>query len=76
MLEFDGYKASDIAAYESRTGLSPVSLQNVLIDGYSGAAGSGNGEVCLDIETAIAMAPGLSKVIVYEARTAQPGKTF
>ena len=67
LLEFDGYNPNDIATYERNSGLNNVPLQNVLIDGYSGRAGSGNGEVCLDIEVAIAMAPGLSKVIVYEA---------
>jgi subtilase family serine protease len=72
MLEFDGYNATDIAAYVSQAGLPTVLLQNVLIDGYSGAAGSGQSEVCLDVEIAIAMAPGLSKVIVYEAPNSSP----
>jgi subtilase family serine protease len=72
LLEFDGYNPNDIVTYESNSGLNSVPLQNVLVDGYSGRAGSGNGEVCLDIEVAIAMAPGLSKVIVYEAPNSSP----
>lgn len=72
LLEFDGYNAGDIFTYESSAGLPNVPLQNVMVNGYSGRAGSGNGEVCLDIEVAIAMAPGLSKVIVYEAANSSP----
>lgn len=66
LLEFDGYYPSDITAYESQVGLSSVPLQNVYVDGYSGKAGSNNSEVALDIEVAVSMAPGLSKIIVYE----------
>jgi subtilase family serine protease len=72
LLEFDGYNPNDITTYLNNSGLASVPLQNVLVDGYSGRAGSGNGEVCLDIEVAIAMAPGLSSVIVYEAPNSSP----
>ncbi len=72
LLEFDGYNQSDITTYESQAGISARTLQNVLIDGYSGAAGSGQSEVCLDIEVAVSLAPGLSKVIVYEAPNPSP----
>jgi subtilase family serine protease len=71
LVEFDGYFANDITMYRSRNGLSSVALANVLLDGFNGTPttgpDSGNGEVALDIEMAISMAPGLSKVIVYEA---------
>jgi hypothetical protein len=74
LLEFDGYYANDITNYENQAGLPNIPLKNVLIGGFSGIPGSGssgfpNGvlEVSLDIEMAIAMAPGLSQVIVYEA---------
>ncbi len=67
LFELDGYTASDIAAYESQYGLPAVPLQNVLVDGYSGAAGSGAAEVTLDIELMTALAPGASKILVYEA---------
>ena len=65
---FDGYLASDIAAYEAQVGLPSVPLSNVTLDNFSGTP-SGNGgqdEVSLDIEMTISMAPGLAKVIVYE----------
>ena len=66
LLQFDGYYASDITTYESLAGLPNVPLQNVLLDGFNGAPGYNNVEVCLDIETSISMAPGLSKVVVFE----------
>jgi len=67
LLQLTGYNASDITNYEDLAGLPHVPLQNVLLDGFNGAAGGGEEEVCLDIEMAIAMAPGLSKVVVFEA---------
>jgi hypothetical protein len=71
LLEFDGYYAGDITQYETLAGLPNVPLQKVLLDGFSGTpttgANSGNSEVALDIEMVISMAPGLSKVLVYEA---------
>jgi len=72
LLELDGYNTSDITAYESSNGLPNVALTNFLIDSFSGAAGTNNGEVALDIEMAIAMAPGLSRVVIYEAPNGFP----
>jgi len=68
LVQFDGYLASDIAAYATLANLPAVPLQNVLLNGFNGQP-TGNGgelEVSLDIEMVISMAPGLSKVIVYE----------
>ncbi len=73
LFELDGYKASDVTFYESTFGLPNVTLQNVLVDGYSGAAGTGAGEVTLDIELQIALAPSATKVIVYEAPNSSAG---
>lgn len=67
LLQFDGYLASDIATYMSIAGYTNVPLENVLLDGFNGFPGINNGEVCLDIEACIAMAPGLAKVVVFEA---------
>jgi hypothetical protein len=71
LLEFDGYNAGDISGYEAQAGLSSVPLQNILLDNFNGTptsgANSGDGEVSLDIEMAVAMAPGLAKVVVFEA---------
>lgn len=69
LLEFDGYYSNDIASYENQAGLPSVTLTNVLLDGFNGFPTNTGGEteVSLDIEMAVAMAPGLSQVIVYEA---------
>ena len=70
LVQFDGYYASDITSYETQAGLPNVPLQTVLLDGFSGTpttgSSSGNPEVSLDIEMVIAMAPGISKLMVYE----------
>ena len=67
LLQFDGYNKSDITNYENQAGMAnDVPLTNVLLNFFNGKAGANNDEVCLDIEMAIAMAPGLSRVIVYE----------
>jgi subtilase family serine protease len=71
LLEFDGYYASDISGYETSAGLPAAPLQTVLLDGYDGVPtvgpNSGNGEVSLDIEMAVCMAPGLSRIVIFEA---------
>ncbi|MBU6410326.1 MAG: S53 family peptidase, partial [Verrucomicrobia bacterium] len=67
LVEFDGYYASDITAYEQQAVLPFTPLTNVLVDGFSGTPGLGNSEVALDIEMAVAMATNLSQVIVYQA---------
>ena len=70
LVQFDGFYASDITSYENTAGLPTVPLQTVLLDSFSGTpttgANSGNIEVSLDIEMAISMAPGLSKIVVFE----------
>jgi uncharacterized repeat protein (TIGR01451 family) len=68
LFELDGYDASDISSYESEAGLPGVPLANVLIDGASGGLDESDdgSEVSLDIEMAVSMAPGLTRIIVYE----------
>ena len=66
VFEFDGYTPSDITSYESAYGLPNIPLQNVLIDGVTGVPGSDADETTLDIELVMALAPGASKVLVYE----------
>lgn len=68
LLQFDGYYASDITAYASLAGggRSSIPIQTILVDGYDGTPTSaGNGEVALDIQMAMAMAPGLAKIVIY-----------
>lgn len=78
LFELDGFYSSDITDYATQAGLPNVAVDPVLIDGFSGTPvsrrpGSGNEEVALDIETAISMAPGLSRVLVYEGSPTATG---
>jgi len=72
LVEFDSYYSSDIATYISQAGLQSVPLQNVYVNGSSFSPGANNSEVALDIEVVNAMAPGLSKIIVYQATNGTP----
>jgi len=68
LFEMDGYYLQDITNYESQAGIPLVPIQNILLDGMSGNPINTNyvQEASLDIEMAIAMAPGLSNVVVFE----------
>ena len=69
LVEFSDYYPSDITSYESTIGLAtPVPLVNVVVGHGKPPDTANNAEVALDIEMAIAMAPGLSQVFVYEVR--------
>ncbi|HZW83744.1 MAG TPA: protease pro-enzyme activation domain-containing protein, partial [Candidatus Deferrimicrobium sp.] len=72
VMELDGYKATNITQYSNYYGLGSPAPTNVLVDGYSGAAGSGEVEVELDIEVINAIAPK-ANVIVYEAPNTDKG---
>ncbi|MGD0812813.1 MAG: protease pro-enzyme activation domain-containing protein [Verrucomicrobiota bacterium] len=67
LVELDGYYSNDIVSYETLAGLTNVPLINVDVINYSDPPGSGVDEVSLDIEMAIAMAPGLAAVVVFQA---------
>ena len=76
LLELEGYDESDISNYESQAGMTNVPLQNVLVDGATGAPDDDTdavAEVCLDIEMASSMAPGLTGVVVYQAPDSYAG---
>ena len=70
LVQFDNYYASDITYYEGLAGLPSVTLSNIYLDSYTGTIGDGNGEVSLDIEMVISMAPGVSKIYLYEGNPA------
>ena len=73
LLQFDGFFASDIAAYAALIGLTnPPNVIVVPVDGGVAVPGGGNAEVCLDIEMIFAMAPGVSNIYVYEAPNPSP----
>jgi subtilase family serine protease len=75
LVEFDGFYSNDIVAYATAAGngRTNIVIQTVLLDGYNGVpttgANSGNPEVSLDIEMAMDMAPGLTKIVSFEAGT-------
>ncbi len=86
LFELDGYDPTDITAYEIQYGLSAPTVVPISVDGSpnlcSGApcvhtvSPSGNVvEVMLDIQMAIALAPGLSRLLVYEAANSFQGIT-
>jgi hypothetical protein len=66
LLQFDGYYAADIEAYRQQAGLPAVTLEKILVNGFSGTPGINNLEVAMDIEMVISMAPGLERILVYE----------
>ena len=72
LFEADGFYSKDIAAYAAAAGngRTNIAIQTVLLDGFSGVptpgAYSGSPEVSLDIEMAMAIAPGLAKIVVFE----------
>ena len=75
LVEMSGkYLQADISSYESANQLpSPhPGLVTVSIDGYVGVPNDNGSEVALDIEMAIAMAPNLSTVFVYEGFFTDP----
>ena len=66
LFELDGFYASDVQANFQKAGLPALPVETVLVNGFSGAPGGANIEVILDIMMAAYMAPGASKIIVYE----------
>ncbi|KEO84190.1 S53 family peptidase [Tumebacillus flagellatus] len=72
LFELDGYVQSNITTYVNNYSLGSPTPTKVLVDGYSGAAGSGQGEVELDIEVVNAIAPK-ANTIVYEGPNTDAG---
>jgi subtilase family serine protease len=66
LFELDSFYQSDITNYEQLAGYSNVTLTTVQVGSQPIKPSIGTVEVSLDIEMAIAMAPGLSSVIIYE----------
>ena len=69
LFEWDGSYSNAIAAYAQAAGgkRTNIVVQYVLIHGFTGQPTSaGEGEVDMDIEVVMAIAPGLSKIVVFE----------
>jgi len=75
LFEMAGYIPADITTYESFFGISPVTVTPVLVDGAVNTCVDADGcaEVTLDIELAAALAPGLSRMLVYEGPNTDQG---
>jgi hypothetical protein len=66
LLEFGGYSISDVNLTFQNAGQTyNVPVNNVLLDGATGASNGSDAEEVLDIVQAIGMAPNLSQVRVY-----------
>ena len=69
LAEFSGYTASDVSLYFSNIHQSnKVPIANVVVDNGSASQWSSandEGEVCLDIEQVVSVAPGLNQLRVY-----------
>ncbi len=76
LFEWDGSYSNAVAAYAKAAGggRTNIAIKYVLISGFSGkpTAGinSGEPEVDMDIEMAMAMAPGLKNIVVFEGNPA------
>jgi uncharacterized repeat protein (TIGR01451 family) len=74
LLQFDGFFASDIAAYASQIGLATV--PNIIVVPIDGGVPTptpfGNPEVSLDLEMILSMSPGVGNIYVYEAPNPSP----
>ena len=66
LVEFSGYRPADVAAYQACFGLA-VPVSDVAV-GLPTTSNDGSAEVELDVETAMAAAPGLDHAYVYRAR--------
>jgi subtilase family serine protease len=72
LFEWDGSYSNAVAAYAAAAGggRTNIVIQYILLDEFNGVAthgyDSGEPEVDMDIEMAMAMAPGLSKIVVFE----------
>jgi len=78
LMEFDGYFTNDIFNYANLAGNGRTNIVIELfpVDGYdskpSTGINGGEGEVELDIEMVMAIAPGLAKIISFEASNTAP----
>jgi len=65
LLEFDTYYPADISSYASYAGIPLSTVIPKPVDGFSASPNVDNGEVALDIEMVMSMAPS-AKILVYE----------
>ncbi len=70
LFEWDGSYAAAVSAYAKAAGggRTNITIKYVLLQGFNGTPTSNGGEpeVDMDIEMVMAMAPGLSRIVVFE----------
>jgi hypothetical protein len=74
LVEFDTFHPQDITNYMDAIGLTNNQPKVIVepVDGGPSSSGSGLAEVTLDIQMVLAMSPGVSNIIVYEAPNPSP----
>lgn len=72
VFELSGYRSSDIVAYENHYHLPHMKIVNIPVLGGA-TDDSGAGEVELDIELQVAMAPKAKQLLVYESPNTELG---
>ena len=73
LMEFGAYSAADVTTYEDTAGLPHVPLQHILLDGAPATSGEANYEANVDIDMAVSMAPGLTKVVIFDGGSNEAG---
>lgn len=73
VFELADYRQTDIDAYARAFGLNSVPRQNVKVDGGAALPADGSDEATLDIELQMALAPGASRILVYEGPNTDAG---
>ena len=77
LFEMDGWTPSDITTFESFYNIPSLTPTLVPVDGGTGAAsGSAAGETTLDIDMVLALAPGVSSILVYQAPPLSASATY
>ena len=54
---------TDLSAFESQNGLTPIGIQTASVGGYQGQPASGSSELTLDLESVAMAAPGATVVV-------------
>jgi len=73
LFELDGFNFSDILAYQNQFNLPNIPINVVLVDDATGLPGANAVQVVTDIELTMALAPGLSQIIVYQGPNTASG---
>lgn len=82
LFEWDGFFASDVEAYASLAGngRTNIPVNPILLGGFNGKPSTGvnadSGEVSLDIEVSMAMAPGLAAIYSFEGSASTSQNTI